>query len=275
MGLRAAGNRRTAEGEKRAQAGWRKLDAIPFGQPVHGSRDRNFRDKAGKQIDSGYRLQKEAEGYYNRADAAENNTAISSDDPLALEKLTEKLKKTEAARDALKKSVTEARKDFDKKVKSGEYVKKGHYYGCRIPEGFTDEDRNNPEMFKALPEWERNHSVLYHYYNKNGEKVERPEMGYRSGLYSQEIKRIKDRIESLQKRQQQEDSTEEINGITIELSASDNRVKILFGEKPDSSTINKLKSHGFRYSRYNNAWQAFYKPWNIRIARQIVEEYTA
>lgn len=274
-GLRAAGDRRTAEGEKRAEAGWRKLDAIPFGQPVHGSKDRNYRDKAGKQIDSGYRLQKEAEGYYNRADAAENNTAISSDDPLALEKLTEKLKKTEAARDALKKSVTEARKDFDKKVKSGEYVKKGHYYGCRIPEGFTDEDRNNPEMFKALPEWERNHSVLYHYYNKNGEKVERPEMGYRSGLYSQEIKRIKDRIESLQKRQQQEDSTEEINGITIELSASDNRVKILFGEKPDSSTINKLKSHGFRYSRYNNAWQAFYKPWNIRMARQIVEEYTA
>lgn len=274
-GLRAAGDRRTAEGEKRAAAGWKKLDAIPFGQPVHGSRDRNFRDKAGKQIDSGYRLQKEAETFYNRANAAENNTAISSDDPLALEKLTEKLKKTEAAREALKKSVMEARKDFDKKVKSGEYVKKGHYYGCRIPEGFTDEDRNNPEMFKALPEWEKNRSVLYHYYNKNGEKVERPEMGYRSGLYSQEIKRIKDRIESLQKRQQQEDSTEEINGITIELSASDNRVKILFGEKPDSSTINKLKSHGFRYSRYNNAWQAFYKPWNIRIARQIVEEYTA
>ena len=274
-GLKAAGDRLATEGEKKAEAGWRKLDAIPLGEPVHGSRDRNYRDKAGKQIDSGYRLQKEAEGYYNRADAAENNTAISSDDPLALEKLTEKLKKTEAARDALKKSVMEARKDFDKKVKSGEYVKKGHYYGCRIPEGFTDEDRNNPEMFKALPEWEKDHNVLYEYYNKNGEKVERPEMGYRSGLYSQEIKRIKDRIESLQKRQQQEDSTEEINGITIELSASDNRVKILFGEKPDSSTINKLKSHGFRYSRYNNAWQAFYKPWNIRMARQIVEEYTA
>ena len=274
-GLRAAGDRRTAEGEKRAAAGWKKLDAIPFGEPVHGSKDRNYRDKAGKQIDSGYRLQKEAEGYYNRAEAAENNTAISSDDPLALEKLTEKLKKTEAAREALKKSVMEARKDFDKKVKSGEYVKKGHYYGCRIPEGFTDEDRNNPEMFKALPGWEKDHNVLYEYYNKNGEKVTRPEMGYHSGLYSQEIKRIKDRIESLQKRQQQEDSTEEINGITIELSASDNRVKILFGEKPDSSTINKLKSHGFRYSRTNNAWQAFYKPWNIRAAKQIVEEYTA
>ena len=60
---------------------------IPFGQPVHGQRDRNYREKIGRTIDKAYVEYQQAQAYTRRAQAAENNDAIFSDDPQATEKL--------------------------------------------------------------------------------------------------------------------------------------------------------------------------------------------
>ena len=40
-----------AESTEKANLSHKMASAIPFGQPVHGPRDRNYRDKIGKQMD--------------------------------------------------------------------------------------------------------------------------------------------------------------------------------------------------------------------------------
>jgi hypothetical protein len=110
-GLQAAADKRYTEANRRINAGFGKLDVIPFGQPIHGARDRNYRDKAGRQIDSGFRLTKEADKFASKAAAAENNNAISSDDPMALEKLTAKLDELEKLQARMKEVNRQCRKE--------------------------------------------------------------------------------------------------------------------------------------------------------------------
>jgi len=82
------------------ESGMSSLKQIPFGQPIlcgHHSeqRDRNFRARAGAKIDKAMGERKKADYYEEKAQAAENNTAISSDDPEAVVKLQEKLNQAE------------------------------------------------------------------------------------------------------------------------------------------------------------------------------------
>lgn len=118
-GLSAAADRRRTEANRRLDAGMSKLDVIPLGQPIHGVRDRNYRDKARKQIDRGYQIMKEAAAFEDRAKAAAKNKSISSDDPLAIEKLTAKL-------DAAK------RLQEDMKTANAYWRKHGTLDGCPV-----------------------------------------------------------------------------------------------------------------------------------------------
>ena len=72
------------------------ISAIPPGQPLlvdHYSykSDRRYRDRAAKKMEQSFAASEKADYYERKAEAAENNTAISSDDPEAITKLTEKL----------------------------------------------------------------------------------------------------------------------------------------------------------------------------------------
>lgn len=196
-GLYAAAAKRNLEANRRIVAGFNKLDAIPFGQPVHGSRDRNYRRKASDQIDSGYRMSKEADHFERKAEAAENNHAISADDPMAIEKLTAKL-------DDLQR-LQEKMKDVNKACrKAGEPA---HYPGWAL--------QNN---------------------NAN-------------------IRRIKDRIEELKNKAEQEAETWTGEGWTAETDQDDNRIRVYFDSKPDEATRTILKGYGFRWSPKAGAWQ--------------------
>lgn len=44
-----------AESTERANLSHKMASAIPFGQPVHGVRDRSYRDKIGKHMDKAHR----------------------------------------------------------------------------------------------------------------------------------------------------------------------------------------------------------------------------
>ena len=71
-------------------------EAIPFGQPIivgHHSEqsDRNYRKRISDKFESAFREQGKADELRAKAEAAENNTAISSDDPEAIQKLKDKL----------------------------------------------------------------------------------------------------------------------------------------------------------------------------------------
>jgi len=45
------------------------------------------------------------------------------------------------------------------------------------------------------------------------------------------------------------------DGFKVLLSYSDDRLRIVHDEKPDRATIDNIKSHGFKWSRFNTAWQ--------------------
>lgn len=72
------------------------------------------------------------------------------------------------------------------------------------------------------------------------------------------IKRVQARIAELetlkaQSEQPQEDT--EFDGGRIVRNATENRLQILFDDIPDADTRQALKSHGFRWSPRNQAWQ--------------------
>jgi len=84
------------------------------------------------------------------------------------------------------------------------------------------------------------------------------------------IRRMKERIASLEMARAQK-STEASgeNGIRIEDSVEDNRLRIFFPGKPDGKTIASLKLRGFKWSPSVGAWQRFRSPEATRIAEQI------
>jgi hypothetical protein len=220
--LNAAANRRI-EANRRIDAGFGKLHAIPFGQPVHGPRDRNYREKAARQIDRGYQISKEAAAFEQKAHAAEKNRSISSDDPMAAEKLTKQLDALQKAQETMK-----AINAYYRKHKTLE--------GCAGCVAVSD------SIIKAAAD------------NINGVHGV-PFPAWCLSNNNAEIRRIKNRIEELKQRAEQEPREWSGNGWTAETDLDDNRIRIYFEGKPDDETRSILKGHGFKWSPKAGAWQ--------------------
>ena len=99
---REKGTKARAESDSLSKQSSDMASCIPMGQPVHGAADRRLRDRIARKMDQSLAVQKKAEYYERKATAAENNSAISSDDPKAVEKLTEKLVKLQALQTHMK-----------------------------------------------------------------------------------------------------------------------------------------------------------------------------
>ena len=86
---------------------------IPLGQPNIIGRPAlpNLRAKSAKLMDKSIELSGKSDYYADRAEAAEGNSAISSDDPAAIDKLREKVERLEAERERVKAFNKEARKN--------------------------------------------------------------------------------------------------------------------------------------------------------------------
>lgn len=72
------------------------------------------------------------------------------------------------------------------------------------------------------------------------------------------IKRAKESLAKLDSLEQHKDdaaNTLEFDGGKIFLNMEANRLQIMFDEIPDEATRTALKSHGFKWSRKNEAWQ--------------------
>lgn len=84
------------------------VEAIPLGQPLlvdHYSykSDKNYRDRAWGKMEKSVEAGQKADYYRSKAEAAEKNTAISSDDPEAVTKLKEKLQQRQDLQSHMKK----------------------------------------------------------------------------------------------------------------------------------------------------------------------------
>ena len=88
------------------------------------------------------------------------------------------------------------------------------------------------------------------------------------------IKRVEERIQELTKKRELAESKGSIeipfaDGV-LKIDYTLNRVQLLFNEKPDQETINKLKSKAFRWSPAYSAWQRIITNAAIYEAKNIV-----
>lgn len=208
------------------------VSGIPMGQPIligHHSekRHRNLLDKSWAKMGKSIELSDKANYYEGKAGAAENNTAISSDDPEALTKLKEKLKGMQESQE-LMKSANKIVKS--KKLSEVEKVEKLQELGCTEKQaiGILTPDFCNRIGFPS-----------YKLTNNNGN-----------------MKRVKDRIKSLEIRATQETTEIEINGVRLVDNVEANRIQIFFPDKPNEEVRAYLKRVcRFKWSGYNGCWQ--------------------
>lgn len=160
---------------------------------------------------------------------------IKGSDPEAIEKLTKKLERLQREHTEHLQANREATKAVKEGRASFEY---GWFGSCTTPEGRT------------LPT----------YFTDNE---------------SAEIRRIKKRIEELQK--QKEAPKQEASGEGWNLYEDNDagRVCFEFNGKPDQAIINKLKMHGFRWSPSRKRWQRQNTANGLHAANRVKEFLTA
>lgn len=84
------------------------------------------------------------------------------------------------------------------------------------------------------------------------------------------VKATKDRIARLEALESMPEETLQFAGGEIVSNAEVNRIQIFFDEKPNDETIKTLKSYGFKWSPYNQAWQRLRNKYALYIAKDIV-----
>ena len=198
------------------------ISAIPMGQPVHGASDRHYRERAARKMDQSVAAMDKAAYYEQKAEAAENNTAISSDDPEALAKLTEKLEALQVKQTRMKQI-------------NAYYRKHGT---CRGFHGLSDEAAD-----KLLSD------VQYHPWDRS------PFPAYELSNNSAAIRQVKGRIEQLTRAREVGYQGWEFDGGRVVANMENNRLQVFFDEKPDEEVRSALKSQGFRWARSEGAWQ--------------------
>jgi len=216
---------------------------IPPGQPIlvgHHSEKRHRRtfERSHQAMDSGHAELEKAKYYAQKASAAESNTAISSDDPEAIEKLKKKLAALKAEQELMKKL-------------NAYYKKHGTCVGF---EGFNDEKaRQIDEKIESQE----------HYLQK------RPFQSFDLTCNNANIKSTEKRIKDLERLEACQFQGWTFDGGKVEFDRNDNRIRIIFDGIPNEAVRKNLKSHGFHWSRMNRAWQRQITDSAIYQAKQI------
>lgn len=216
------------ESSRLAQESSKMIDAIPMGQPLlvdHHSykADKNYRDKAWNKMGKSVETAEKAAYYRSKAEAAEKNTAISSDDPEAIAKLKEKLEQRQNLQSHMKKV-------------NGYFRKNGTIKGF---EGISDEKAAKiDEAVKNAYSW-----------------ITAPFPSYELSSNNAEINRLKKRIASLESREETTFVGWKFAGGEAVANKEENRLQIFFDEKPDAEQRSVMKSNGFRWAPSVGAWQ--------------------
>lgn len=148
---------------------------------------------------------------------------ISADDPDAVSKLESKLAKLETLQETMK-------------AVNAYYRKNKTLDGC---------PHLSPEQIEKLK------ASMSGSYRANPKPFE----SYQLSNNNAEIHRLKDRITALTRRKELGYVGWEFDGGRVEANTADNRLQILFDEKPDKEIREELKGNGFRYAPSAEAWQ--------------------
>lgn len=248
------------ESESRHKAASAISDHIPFGQPIlvgHHSEKRHRGDlaKIDNHIGKAVAASERAEHYEHRAQAAESNDAISSDNPDAIDLLREKLESLQEKQQRMKATNAAWRKS---QKKPGYLDETSDNPDDPHPSGLCAYDRAFARAFKQQYSWEKGPYPAYELQNNNAN-----------------IRRVEQRIAELEKQADQETVESEYDGFTVVENVEENRVQIIFPGKPPAETRTILKQHGFRWSPMQGAWQRQLNANGVYAAGQVAKQIGA
>jgi hypothetical protein len=227
--MEARADRARQEAENRSNAAHAAVADIPFGQPVlvgHHSekRHRAAIAKMERNMDKFCEALKKAEYWEDKARAAEANSAISSDDPDAIEKLTAKLDMLETQK-ARMKAINTAYVLYLKNAESLDVAE------------LTEREKETVRNSKINP------YQPYVFSNRNAT-----------------IRQVKERIAKLTRQTERAAANPEqvetsIGAVRIVDNLEINRCQVFFPDKPSEAVRKVLKGRGFRWSPSEGAWQ--------------------
>jgi len=209
---------------------------IPFGQPIlvgHHSEGRHRRviARADAAMRKGCAEHDLAKALKQKADAV-GKGGISSDDPDAIKKLKAKIADAEKAQALMIAGNKALRKTLKK------------------------HDADTPEALAMLTE------LLDDEGAKHAASLMTPDFCGRRGFASYmttnnnaNIRRMKLRVEQLEKASRRETKETEFQGFTVIENADENRVQFIFEGKPSPEIRAIMKNNGFRWAPSQNAWQ--------------------
>ena len=146
--------------------------------------------------------------------------------------------------------------------------------------------RQTLDYCKAGNAYFRKHKTLRGYGNLNDEQADRltdpedfgmrlygkPYPDYELTSLRGKIKRLEARLAELDKLQATPTASREVNGVQIVEDTADNRLRLIFPDKPDEATRALLKSHGFRWSPRAGAWQRQLTDNARRVAKEVLSK---
>lgn len=197
--LRARADKARTQSDALSRQSWDMIRAIPGGQPVMSSTDARYRERAENKMRQSIAASDKADYYERRAQAAESNTTISSDDPEAVAKLTEKL-------EGLKQS-----QEFMKAVNT--YYKKNGT--CQGFPGLSDEEAAKLESGMEYHPWDKKPFASFELSNNN-----------------RNIRTTEKRIQKLSQAKELGYTGWTFEGGRVEANEAKNRLQIFFDEIP-------------------------------------------
>lgn len=100
----------------------------------------------------------------------------------------------------------------------------------------------------------------------------RPHEWYELPYLNADIRRAKERIKEIQELEELQFEDIIFTGGKAILNREINRLQLLFDDIPDEETRTLLKKHGFKWSRYEQAWQRLYNRNGIYAVRYVIEK---
>jgi len=220
---------------------------IEFGQPILVGHHSEKRHRAAiAKIDSA--MQKavaandKSDYYQDKAEAAASNNSISGDDPEAVNLYKEKLAKLEAAREQMKAANAYWRKHKTMKGYPG------------MPD-------------TAAAEIDERMKTAYSWAQKSG-----PFESWRLSNNNAEIRRIKEKLETLENLDGMAAEIIKFPGGEMRVSIDINRVQFIFDGKPSDDVRSLLKHNGFRWAPSEGAWQRQRTQIAVRIAKSLISK---
>ena len=241
--------------DKHADKAQQMIDMIG-GQPIligHHSekRHRNDINRIDRNFAKAVEEQDKSDYWAHRAEAAESNNTISYKDPEAAEKLKTKIAELERLQESYKAANAKLR-------------------AAKI----TLDDPQHVEKLQALglSDFLTKEAISCNRYSFTGKDFIILPTWLLSNNNSN-LKRYKERLKQMELVAQRLESFEAISTDKGEIVKNEeyNGIEVYFPGKPEQEIIDKLKSHGFKWSGRSKCWYHKYSDYALQAAQEIIQ----